>query len=133
MESPAYWELDESSAEMGGCCLSAALRDYARIGQFILGGARIGGQSTVPQIGFAMPRKSRWTSAAPVGDTAINGGRRRRYVQATGIFGRSLFIDPKHELVIAILGNWPAATDNNLGVARASFFRAVQNSFDKEN
>jgi CubicO group peptidase (beta-lactamase class C family) len=47
MERSAEWELDDSGAEMGGCCLSASLRDYARFGQFILGGAMIAGKSIV--------------------------------------------------------------------------------------
>ena len=48
MERPAEWELDDSGAEMGGCCLSASLRDYARFGQFVLGGAMVAGKPTIP-------------------------------------------------------------------------------------
>ena len=35
MESDAYWQLTEpTGGEFGGCCISATLRDYARLGLF---------------------------------------------------------------------------------------------------
>ncbi|MCB2033958.1 MAG: serine hydrolase, partial [Ottowia sp.] len=49
MERPATWLLSKSGQEISGCCLQAAPRDFARFGQFILEGARVGGQSVVPE------------------------------------------------------------------------------------
>jgi len=134
MERPATWELDESGAEMGGCCLSASLRDYARFGQFILGGAKIGGKSVVPPD---------WLSAATRKQVDIGtSGRGYGYqwwtiddgsFQAIGIFGQSIFIDPKRELVIVTNGNWPMATGGQtVGPARADFLSAVQAAIDAE-
>ena len=133
MEQPAYWELDESGAEMGGCCLSATLRDYSRFAQFILGGAKIGGRGVVPPYWLALATRKQVDIGSP--------GRGYGYqwwtsddgsFQAVGIFGQSIFIDPKRELVIATSGNWPAPTDISLGTSRARFFRAVQESLDTE-
>ena len=37
MEFNAYWVLDSDySQELGGCCLNATLRDYARLGIFAI-------------------------------------------------------------------------------------------------
>ena len=47
MESDASWMLDRTGHEHGGCCIQATTRDFARLGQFILDGARIKGQSIV--------------------------------------------------------------------------------------
>ena len=48
MEQPATWILSKSGREISGCCIQAAPRDFARLGVFILDGARVGGQSIVP-------------------------------------------------------------------------------------
>src|SRR4029450_13034174 len=46
---------------------------------------------------------------------------------ASGIFGQSVFIDPKRKLVIATSRNWPKAVDRQgLRLARDGFFKAVQ-------
>jgi len=132
MEQSAYWDRSASGLEMGGCCLSATLRDYARFGQFILDGARIGGKSILPAdwLGRATTKQV---------DTGIPG---RGYgyqwwtnddgtFQASGIFGQSIFIDSKRRLVIATNGNWPTATDTaSLSPARAAFFKVVQADID---
>jgi CubicO group peptidase (beta-lactamase class C family) len=135
MERAALWELDESGEEMGGCCLSASLRDYARFGQFIVGGARIGGKAIVPPD---------WLNAATRKQVDIGAsGRGYGYqwwtsddgsFQAIGIFGQSIFIDPKRVLVMVTNGNWPTATDTQtVGPARAQFFRAIQAAVDAES
>ena len=39
MEAAAKWTLTEpGGGEFGGCCLSATLRDYARLGLFAMSG-----------------------------------------------------------------------------------------------
>jgi CubicO group peptidase (beta-lactamase class C family) len=133
MEKPAYWELDESGAEMGGCCLSASLRDYARFGQFILDEyAKIAGKRVLPPGWLEMATRKQVDIGKP--------GRGYGYqwwtnddgsFQAVGIFGQSIFIDPARELVIVTNGNWSTATDDeNLAPARADFFKTVQSALD---
>ena len=133
MERAAAWELDASGAEMGGCCLSASLRDYARFGQFVLDGGRVGGKSILP---------SNWLSQA-TSRQVDNGSPDRGYgyqwwtnsdgtFQASGIFGQCIFIDPKRHLVIAVNANWPTATNAALARARAAFFKTVQTAVDAE-
>ena len=48
MAQQATWILSKTGQEISGCCIQAATRDFARFGQFILGGARVNGQSILP-------------------------------------------------------------------------------------
>jgi len=48
MEQDAIWMLDKAGLERGGCCMSMTLRDYARVGLFMMGGGKIDGKSIVP-------------------------------------------------------------------------------------
>jgi CubicO group peptidase (beta-lactamase class C family) len=134
MEQQATWILSKTGKEIGGCCIQAAARDYARFGLFILDGARDKGKSVVPEgwlgeattqrVGIGVPDRGYgymwWTYAD--GSFA-----------ARGIFGQGIFIDPKRKLVIASNANWGAgARDPVAGPAREAFYRAVQQAVDDE-
>ncbi len=134
MEQDAVWMLGPTGHEISGCCMSASLRDYARFGQFILGGGVADGQKVLPDD---------WLAAATTRQADIDiPGRGYGYqwwtnddgsFAAQGIFGQGIFIDPKRKLVIASNGNWPAATDpEGVGAAREAFYRAVQAAVDRE-
>src|SRR5262245_10405677 len=50
MESEATWWLESPDGlEVGGSGLSATLRDYGRLGLFLLGGGRAGGEQILPE------------------------------------------------------------------------------------
>ncbi|HWI79188.1 MAG TPA: serine hydrolase [Ramlibacter sp.] len=134
MEQQATWLLSKSGQEISGCCIQAAARDFARFGLFILGGARVDGQSIVPpgwladattqRVGIGEPGHGYgylwWTNAD--GSFA-----------ARGIFGQGIFIDPKRKLVIASNANWAGgARDRSAAQARERFYRAVQQAIDDE-
>lgn len=132
MEQDAAWMLGSTGHEISGCCLSASLRDYARFGQFILGGAVAGGKPVLPDD---------WLASATTKQADIEQpGRGYGYqwwtnddgsFAAQGIFGQGIFIDPKRKLVIASNGNWPTATDpEGVGAAREAFYKAVQTAID---
>jgi CubicO group peptidase (beta-lactamase class C family) len=125
MEADAYWQLDERGHEIAGCCLSARLRDYARIGQFMLDEGKAGGREVFPE---------GWVGEATKMQQSFPGGRAGYGYQwwtsphgyaARGIFGQTIWIDPKRRLVIAAMSAWPSATDRELGAARDVFFRRV--------
>ena len=134
MEQQATWILSRTGQEISGCCIQAAARDFARFGLFILGGARVDGQSIVPpgwladattqRVGIGEPGHGYgylwWTNAD--GSFA-----------ARGIFGQGIFIDPKRKLVIASNANWAGgARDRSAAQARERFYRAVQQAIDDE-
>ncbi|NPC59292.1 serine hydrolase [Caenimonas sp. S4] len=134
MEQQATWLLSKTGQEISGCCIQAAARDYARFGQFILGGARVSGQSVVPD---------GWLADATTTRTGIGRPDRGYGYQwwtyadgsfaARGIFGQGIFIDPKRKLVIASNANWAAgARDPSTSRAREAFYLAVQKAIDDE-
>ena len=134
MEQQATWVLSRSRKEISGCCLQASTRDFARYGIFVLSGARVNGQSIVPD---------GWLADATTARTDIGRpGRGYGYqwwtyadgsFAARGIFGQGIFIDPKRKLVIASNADWAAgASDRVASEAREAFYRAVQKAIDDE-
>jgi CubicO group peptidase (beta-lactamase class C family) len=133
MQQDAIWMLGSTGHEISGCCVSAALRDYARFGLFVMGGAVAGGVKVVPDD---------WMAQATVKQADIAQPGRGYGFQwwtnddgsfaAQGIFGQGIFIDPKRKLVIATNGNWPKATyeGQGLGADREAFYRSVQAAVD---
>lgn len=133
MEADATWVLNASGKEVSGCCLQMRLRDYARFGQFVLGGGVAGGRQVVPEGWFA----AAGTKQAEIGRPGAGYGYQwwtydDGSFAAQGIFGQGIFIDPARRLVIAGVGNWPTATDPQLGGERLAFYRAVQQLIDRE-
>jgi len=134
MEQQATWILSKTGEEISGCCIQASARDYARFGQFILEGARINGQSILPD-GWLQQAGTR---QADIGQPGRGYGYQwwtydDGSFAARGIFGQGIFIDPRRQLVIVSNANWaggardPKATD-----AREAFYRAVQQAVDAE-
>jgi len=134
MEQQATWIVNRNGNEISGCCIQAATRDLARFGVFVLNGARVGGQSIVPDGWLAEATSERIGTSQP--------GRGYGYqwwtysdgtFAARGIFGQGIFIDPKRKLVIASNANWSGgATDRVASPAREAFYRAVQKAVDDE-
>lgn len=133
MEQDGAWMLGSTGHEISGCCLSASLRDYARFGQFILGGGVAGGKPVLPDGWIAAAT----TKQADIGEPGRGYGYQwwtndDGSFAAQGIFGQGIFIDPKRKLVIASNGNWPTATDpEGVGNEREAFYKAVQTAVDK--
>ncbi|MEM7217420.1 MAG: serine hydrolase [Pseudomonadota bacterium] len=129
MEHDATWLLAEAGGgELGGCCLNATLRDYARIGLFALGGGVLADgkgvladgwmrESVAPSPGYAGYGYLWWLGA----DSRFG---------ARGIFGQMIHIDPKRELVIAFHGAWRAAVGRELGARRAQAVEAITAAVD---
>ena len=134
MEQSATWLLSKSGHELSGCCIQAASRDYARMGQFILNGAVAKGQSIVPE-GWLLEAT---TARASIGQPERGYGYQWwTYADGTfaarGIFGQGIFIDPQRKLVIVTNANWAGgARDPVAGPAREAFYRAVQKAVDDE-
>lgn len=134
MVRDAEWMLNEGGKEIGGCCVSATVRDYALFGQFAMEGGIINGQAIVPDGWFAQAG----TKQEDIGvDGRGYGYQWWTYDDGSfagqGIFGQGIFIDPGRKLVIASNGNWPSATPEDLGEQRRAFYRAVQAAIDAES
>ena len=134
MEQQATWLLSKTGQEISGCCIQAAARDYARMGLFILGGARVNGQSIVAdgyldeatstRVGIGVPERGYGYQWWTYGEGSFT---------ARGIFGQGIFIDPKRKLVIVSNANWAGgARDPAASRARDAFYAAVQKAVDDE-
>jgi CubicO group peptidase (beta-lactamase class C family) len=106
---PMFWMVDPRGGNIGGCCLSLRLSDYARMGLFALEG----GKDTVPERWFSEAGRSQvdlGTAATGFGYGyqwwAYPGGA----YGAQGIFGQAITLVPDRNLVVAVVSNWPAAS-----------------------
>jgi CubicO group peptidase (beta-lactamase class C family) len=118
---PMFWMTDLAGANIGGCCLSLRLSDYARMGQFALEG----GQPSVPAGWFV-------SAGAPQVDLGSGYGYGYQWwtypgasFGAQGIFGQSITVVPDRRLVIAVVSSWPAATGKPLSDARRKLLDTV--------
>jgi CubicO group peptidase (beta-lactamase class C family) len=106
-EGDLFWMVDPRGGNIGGCCLSLRLSDYARMGQFALEG----GKGIVPDDWFAEATDS----AVDFGDSGFGYGYQWwTYPQGTygaqGIFGQGITLFPDKGVVFAYVGNWGTAS-----------------------
>ena len=124
MEADATWVLHEpGGGELGGCCISATLPDYARIGIFAMnGGVLRDGTRVLPEGWMADS-----TSPSPGSDgygylwwlsgDGVYSGR--------GIFGQMLWMDPGSNTVIVVHSAWPDATNREWSRHRSAVVGAL--------
>jgi CubicO group peptidase (beta-lactamase class C family) len=125
MEDDASWMLVEPGGpEYAGCCISATLRDYARIGTFALDeGVTPDGARVLPE-GW-MAESTTPSPANPEygylwwlhGDGSFS---------ARGIFGQLIHIDPSLDLVVAMHGLWPEPVHEAHAQARDRFLEQLK-------
>lgn len=116
-----FWMTDLTGRNIGGCCLSIRLSDYARMGQWVLEG----GQPSVPAGWFAKAASKQ----ADIGVEGFGYGYQwwtnPRGFGAQGIFGQYITIVPSQRLVIAVVSSHPTATGKVLSEARVALWRTV--------
>lgn len=108
-EGGLFWMVDPRGGNVGGCCLSLRLADYARMGQMVLEG----GRGAVGEGWFAEATDSQ----VDFGDSGFGYGYQWWTYQggtfgAQGIFGQSITILPEQRVVVALISNWPAASSS---------------------
>lgn len=113
-----FWMVDPVGSNVGGCCLSLTLRDYARFGLLALEGGRgVTGRG--------------WFGKAAVAHFSTGGPGFGYGFQwwtypdglwgAQGIFGQGITVLPGKRAVIVQLGNWPRASDRALRRSMVEF------------
>ncbi len=131
MEHDATWIANDAGPrgeEFGGSGLSATLRDWARLGLWVMRG----GGDTVPAGWFDDATKAQvHAGAAGYGYGWWPQGTDGSYA-ALGIFGQSILIDPSRQLVIVTVGDWPQASGAAHTAARAEFWQQVKTAIDNE-
>lgn len=128
MEQDAIWVVDKAGIERGGCCMSATLRDYARIGLFMLGGGAIDGKNILPH---------GWVEEATSNHVPGKGreaGESYGYFwwpnadgyRAIGIFGQQIAVFPQENLIIAINSAMVKATDRTQSQKLSALLETVR-------
>lgn len=129
MEADAKWWTDSPDGmETTGSGLSATLRDYGRIGLFMLNDGIINDERILP---------SGWISDSTTPKTLADGTLNSEYgylwwipsgpskgdgaYYAAGIHGQNIYVNPKHKIVIV---TWEAWSDSN---------GSGDDSYDKNN
>lgn len=120
LEGGLFWMQDLTGGNIGGCCISLRLADYARMGQWVMEGA----QPSVPE---------GWFAKAGAPEVKFGGGYGYGYqwwtypegFGAQGIFGQAITIVPSQKLVIAVVSNYPTATAKALTDARRKMVASV--------
>ena len=103
MEFDANWLLDyDYNLELGGCCISATLRDYARIGIFALNNGILKNKINI------LPEKWMEQSTTPSRNLEYYGyqwwldGSDYNSFYADGIFGQFIWIDPDSKTIVVM-------------------------------
>jgi CubicO group peptidase (beta-lactamase class C family)/peptidoglycan/xylan/chitin deacetylase (PgdA/CDA1 family) len=134
MEQAASWSIDRTNDELAGCCLQAALRDYARFGQFVLDGGRIDGRAVVPDGWFEEATRRRFDTTYPDRGYGyqwwtLDGGAFAGF----GIHGQLLYIDRSRRMVVVINSAWPVATSPERSATRARFLKVIAAAADGQS
>ena len=129
MESSANWLLSAPDGEeIGGCCISATLRDYGRLGLFALGNGRLAdGTSVLPDD---------WVSQSTAPSKGSEGYGYYWWLQgqgayaAEGVFGQFIWIDRSSNVVIAMQSAWPTAWDDTYEDEVIGLFQQIATKLD---
>lgn len=131
MADDAFWMLDEQGREAGGCCLSATLRDWGRVGLMALEKGRTPSGPIVGDDWFDQAARTQADIGAPgrgygfqwwTADDGAFDGR--------GIFGQTLHVDRERRLVVVILSAWPTAVGAERSAARAEMLARIDAAVD---
>lgn len=103
-ETPATWHLDRPNGlELGFCCLNVSVRDFAKLGQFVLHYGYIDGHSVVDSAflnmaiqGFKSPYYGHSFWIYPEPHHHVYGFR--------GMLGQDILIDRSHQRVVMRVG-----------------------------
>lgn len=103
-ETPATWHLDRPNGlELGFCCLNVSVRDFAKLGQFVLHDGYIDGHSVVDSAflsmaiqGFKSPYYGHSFWIYPEPHHHVYGFR--------GMLGQDILIDRDHKRVVMRVG-----------------------------
>lgn len=119
-EQDAYMTVDSTGTPFAGGGLNAGLRDLARFGEMIRDDGRYNGQQVLPKAAIDDIRRGGSREAfVNAGYPLLKGWSYRDMwwhshnehgaFMARGVFGQSLYIDPKAEMVIARFASHPVA------------------------
>jgi CubicO group peptidase (beta-lactamase class C family) len=130
MEADAYWTLTEpGGGEFGGCCISATLRDYGRLGLFALAEGRLKDGTEVIADGW-MAESTAPSAAYPGYGYLWWLGKSGAY-RGIGIFGQGICVHPEQNVVVAIHSARPVASEDEDWAMQAALCDALAGALDQ--
>ncbi|MGB0311421.1 MAG: serine hydrolase domain-containing protein [Schleiferiaceae bacterium] len=103
-EVPATWHLDRADGlELGFCCLNVSVRDFAKLGQFILHDGKINGQPVVDSAFIAMASQG-YKSPYYGHSFWIYPEPHNHVIGFRGMLGQDILIDRPHQRVVMRVG-----------------------------
>jgi len=127
-EQDALWIKGQDGNEAGGCCISMSLRDYARFALFFMEG----GKDVLPD-GWVQQASSKQTPSdfGDLGYGFLWWTHDDGTYEAIGIFGQSIFISPRENLVIVTNSAWPEADSIPRYIIHDAYMAAVRKALAK--
>ncbi len=116
-ERDAYFTVDSAGTALADGGFNATLRDYARFGQMMLDGGRVGDTQIIPTAWVTACRTGNQRRfGAPYTDLSPHGAYARQWwvhdvergdFMARGVFGQMIYVDPRSALLVVKLSTWP--------------------------
>ncbi|WP_067846020.1 serine hydrolase domain-containing protein [Nocardia lijiangensis] len=127
-EDDALWNLDRAGGqEKAFCCLNATARDFAKIGQLVLDGGRVGATQVIPPMWI-----ERISTPAPLPVSEWGYGAQWWHptgaepdLMAIGVYGQYIYVDPPSRTVIVKLSDHGTTEDEEDTI---EVFRALAGS-----
>ncbi|WP_010489421.1 serine hydrolase domain-containing protein [Pseudomonas sp. S9] len=137
-EQDAYLMVDEVGTGFAGGGFNASLRDMARFGEAMRLNGHFNGQQIIPESVVADIRKGGDQSQfAKTGYKTLPGWSYRnmwcvasndhQVFTARGIYGQTIYVDPKAEMVIARFASYPVATNSRIDPTSLPAYTALAN------
>jgi|TARA_B110000438_G_scaffold300816_1_gene354100 CubicO group peptidase (beta-lactamase class C family) len=133
MEFDAYWVLDyDYNIELGGCCINATLRDYARIGIFALNNGTLENNLNILPKNWMKESTTSSPNLEYYGYQWWLDGPNYNSYYADGIFGQFIWIDPDSKTIVAMHSARDYAGVNDfVGGHRLSFMVSLIKEINK--
>ena len=123
MESDANWMTYQDGRPIGGCCISATLRDYGRLGLFAMSQSTpAGGQHVLAED---------WMALSTMPSSSYDGYGYQWWLRedgsysAMGLLGQLIHVNPAEDLVIVTHSSWDRSDSNNYNLHQSAFISAV--------
>ena len=133
-EADGAWITDAAGVEAGYCCLSARLRDWARLGQLLLDGGQRDGQQVIPRawIEAATTVRPQDSHLLPRRATPYFGYGYQTWIfpeglgfALLGVRGQAVYVHPHLRVVMVQTAVWPTSSNLALGRERDQFWREL--------